>query len=414
MLVLSIGLTFIPLRALERDGPVAHLEAIRYTLANSRPAQTCAQSNRKPRIVTPSRSQRPQVFGTGLIALDLVISADPEVPIRAWAGGTCGNVLSILAVLGWDAYPIARMNGDPASHRIRADMKKWRVQLKFASCKPTTDTPIIIQQILPKRDGAPRHRFSWACPHCGSWLPGFKPVTIKAVERVSAHMTGAKAFFMDRLSRSALLLARQAADCGAVVVFEPSAKADEKLLAEALKIAHIVKYSDQRFARIPGAMDRGTATLVEVQTFGANGLHYRHRLGRAVSSWKQLDAASPARLADTCGSGDWCTAGLMSKVASNGHEGLLGIGTEGLIEALRFGQKLAAWNVAFEGARGGMYAVERTKLEEQLRGIASGRFDVMEPTARRKPIPPVAIACPACPPTAKQSGTRNVQLTGSP
>ena len=57
---------------------------------------------------------QPKVFGTGLIALDLVIGPDPESPVRSWAGGTCGNVLSILSFLGWDAYPIARMNGDPA------------------------------------------------------------------------------------------------------------------------------------------------------------------------------------------------------------------------------------------------------------------------------------------------------------
>lgn len=345
------------------------------------------------------------------MALDLVVSADPNVPARAWAGGTCGNVLSILAMLGWDAYPIARMNGDPASQRVRADMKQWGVQLKFASCKPTTDTPIIVQHILRKRDGSPSHRFSWACPHCGSWLPSFKPVTTKAVEYVSEHMGEAKAFFMDRLSRSALLLAQQAADAGAVVVFEPSARSDEKLLGEALKIAHIIKCSNQRFAQIPGAMDRCSATLVEIQTFGANGLRYRHRLGRNTSSWKQLDAVPPAHLADTCGSGDWCTAGLLSMVAANGREGLVGIGPDGLAEALRFGQKLAAWNVGFEGARGGMYAFERKELEKHIQALASGRSDVLEFAPSRKRTVPAAIVCPACPAEteAKHSQSLKVQ-----
>lgn len=363
--------------------------------------------------MTSSQTHRPRVFGTGLIALDLVISADPETPIRAWAGGTCGNVLSILAVLGWDAYPIARMNGDPASQRIRADMKKWGVHLKFASCKPTTDTPIIIQHILRTRDGAPKHRFSWACPHCGSWLPSFKPVTTKAVEHVTAHMQQAKVFFMDRLSRSALFLAKEAADFGAVVVFEPSAKSDERLLSEALEIAHVIKYSDDRFTRVPGAMERGSATLVEVQTFGANGLRYRHRLGRTVSAWKQMDAVQPGRLTDTCGSGDWCTAGLISMAAKDGPEGLIKSGEDGLVEALRFGQKLAAWNVGFEGARGGMYAIERPKLEKHLRAMASGRTEETQPPSSRKPIAPATIACPACPPSAKQSRPRKTQLAGA-
>ena len=36
-----------------------------------------------------------KVVGAGMIALDLVIGSDPEAPVRSWAGGTCGNVLSI-------------------------------------------------------------------------------------------------------------------------------------------------------------------------------------------------------------------------------------------------------------------------------------------------------------------------------
>ncbi len=126
-------------------------------------------------------TESPKVFGIGLIALDLVTGIDPESPIRSWAGGTCGNVLSILAYLGWDAFPIARMNGDAASQRVRVDMERWGVHLDFTACGPTSHTPIIIQEIRRGRDGSPTHRFSWSCPRCGRWLPGFKAVTLGAV-----------------------------------------------------------------------------------------------------------------------------------------------------------------------------------------------------------------------------------------
>ena len=43
---------------------------------------------------------QPKVVGTGLIALDVVIGPDPETPVRSWAGGTCGNVLSIWRISG--------------------------------------------------------------------------------------------------------------------------------------------------------------------------------------------------------------------------------------------------------------------------------------------------------------------------
>lgn len=347
--------------------------------------------------MTISTSRRQQVFGTGLIALDLVISANPDIPVRSWAGGTCGNVLSILSYLGWDAYPIARLNGDSASKCIRADMKRWGVHLDFVGCGPTTDTPIIIQQVLRARDGSPKHRFSWSCPHCGSWLPSFKPVTTKAVERVVASLSNASVFFMDRLSPAALLLAQQASENGAVVVFEPSARCDEKLLRKAVEIAHIVKYSNHRFARISGAMERGSATLVEVQTLGENGLRYRHRFASNASGWKRLDAVAAPQLTDTCGSGDWCTAGLVSMVAIGGQEGLIRAGASGLASALRYGQTLAAWNCGFEGARGGMYMVERRQLNAHLEALSSGRFESVLPPARSRHASVATVACPACP-----------------
>ena len=207
----------------------------------------------------------PTAFGTGLIALDLVIGPDPDAPVRSWAGGTCGNVLSILAYLGWDAYPIARMNDDTASDRVRADMKRWGVRLDWANCAPTAHTPIIVQKIRRGRDGRPDHRFSWSCPHCGKWLPRFRAITVDTAEKIKPALAGASVFFLDRLSRGTLTLATEASARGALVVFEPSSKSNDKLMAEALALAHVVKYADRRLAGIHGVMADGSAVLLEVQ-----------------------------------------------------------------------------------------------------------------------------------------------------
>lgn len=353
--------------------------------------------------MSASYDHRPQIFGTGLIALDLVMSADPTASIRSWAGGTCGNVLSILAYLGWDAYPIARMNGDPASKRVKVDMKRWGVRLDYASCSPTTHTPIVIQEIRRRHDGSPTHRFSWSCPRCGEWLPSFRAVTAKAVEAVSPKLGDAQAFFMDRLSRAALNLARQASDNGAVVIFEPSVKSDTGLFAEALKLAHVIKYSDQRFTAIDGTMEDGSETLVEVQTLGSKGLRFRHRFCRGASTWKQLEAIPAPRLSDTCGAGDWCTAGFIAKALVEGQTGLRCHGVAGVESALRYGQALAAWNCGFEGARGGMYGVDQTAFEAQIEAIMAGRLDPMSINATQRRRRNAAIVCPACP-TKSSSG----------
>jgi sugar/nucleoside kinase (ribokinase family) len=341
-------------------------------------------------------TSKPKIFGTGLIALDLVMSAEEESPVRAWAGGTCGNVLSIMAYLGWEAFPIARMNGDPASQRIKADLRKWGVQLKFASCGPTVHSPIVIQQIKRGRDGVPRHRFSWACPRCGQWLPGYKAVTLNAVEKICPDLAKASVFFLDRLSPAALALAAEAAKIGAVVFFEPSGKSDAKLLREALKLAHVIKYADQRLNSFDELIESSPSLRLEVQTQGDKGLRYRHRLAKQFSTWHHSEAVKAPVLADTCGSGDWCTAGILSVVAQNGLASLLGAGASGLREALRYGQALAAWNCGFEGARGGMYAIDRKAFDQQITALLGGEeYDLPKPRKRRASA---AVACPACPP----------------
>ena len=48
--------------------------------------------------------------GAGLISLDVLIREGRKIPVSYYVGGTCGNVMMILSYLGWDAYPIARLD----------------------------------------------------------------------------------------------------------------------------------------------------------------------------------------------------------------------------------------------------------------------------------------------------------------
>ena len=341
-------------------------------------------------------ANQPKIFGAGQIALDLVISPDPEIPVRCWAGGTCGNVLFILAYLGWNAYPVARMNGDVASKRIQADMAHWGVHLDWTDCAPTTHAPIVVQELRRGQDGQSKHRFSWSCPNCGERLPPVKMVTVDAVEKIKPALTDASVFFLDRLSRANLALAAEASAHGAVVVFEPSSKANDRHMAEAIALAHVVKYADDRLNGIPDIMADGSAVLIEVQTLGERGLKYRHRLGRGLTDWMHLKAISAPRLADTCGSGDWCTAGLIAMTARDGLKGFYGVGARGVRAALRYGQALAAWNCSFEGARGGMYAVTRQEFESQITSLLKGQLDNIRATPVRDSWTHI-VTCPACP-----------------
>ena len=337
----------------------------------------------------------PKAFGAGLIALDLVLGMDPDAPTKSWTGGTCGNVLSILAFMGWESFPIARMNGDAASERVLADLRKWSVQLDFAQCEPTGHTPIIVQKIKVDRDGNPTHKFLWTCPSCGKRLPRFKAITQAAVDVVAPHMSDASVFFMDRLSRAMLTLAKRASDSGAVVVFEPSAKSAPKHFAEALKIAHVLKYADERLADAGEVLNNDGSVVLEIQTLGEHGLRYRSKIDGKVLAWQSMNAFQSTRLEDTCGSGDWCTAGIIHKLASGRFEGFKKFHADDFFEALAFGQGLASWNTRFEGARGGMYSATFGEFERQVADILGGTVQHLPEMPMSKDVQE-SVYCPAC------------------
>ena len=320
----------------------------------------------KPEVKTTSEA--PSIIGTGLIALDVVIHGNDYRLSQRWAGGTCGNVLIILSYLGWSAYPVSRLNGETASRRVLRDLKRWKVNLDFAKLAPRVNTPIIIHKILADGSGEAIHRFSLKCLNCGAWLPTYRPITSASAQSVSAKLCRPNVFFFDRVSRGSIMLAEVCAKQGALIVFEPSSLGDPKLFSEALSLSHIIKYSKERMDS--STEIRANDALLEIQTLGTRGLRYRSSLPSAKTrGWQHVNACKVSEVKDTAGAGDWCTAGIIHRLASQGLSEFKKTSGNELQNSIRFGQALAAWTCSFEGARGGMYEVSRTRFQSDIEGL---------------------------------------------
>ena len=64
-----------------------------------------------------TKNLRPVAVGTGLLALDVIVNAETEGPPQCFAGGSCGNVLTILSYLDWNTFPVARLSQGLATDR---------------------------------------------------------------------------------------------------------------------------------------------------------------------------------------------------------------------------------------------------------------------------------------------------------
>jgi sugar/nucleoside kinase (ribokinase family) len=342
---------------------------------------------------------KPTIVGAGLLTLDIVLSDVSGAPPRMWTGGTCGNVLIALTYLGWNAEPVARLQPGAAADHIVTDMRRWGVSDKFVCIADDGSTPIIVQRITARTGGQPRHSFSWRCPFCGSYFPGFKSVLLSTAESIASKLEKPQVFFFDRVSPGILLLARTCAAKGALVVFEPSGVGNPVLFQQAWQVSHIVKYSHERLTELPHTIvqhDRGP--VLEIETLGESGLRYRRRSHSTPFGWTEMAALSSLDFRDSAGAGDWCTAGFLFKAAAKGRTGFVGLSAGELHDSLRYGQALAAWACGYEGARGGMYSVTPKTFSRLVGKILRGQNPVISRLSitRMRHIDAMAAFCFTC------------------
>jgi fructokinase len=311
------------------------------------------------------------IVGTGRLTLDVIVTEGPDAPPpRSQAGGTCGNVLANLAYLGWLAHPLTCLGQDDPGLRFSHDLERWGARLDLIRYLPEVSSPVIIHRIRHLESGQAVHSFSSRCPFCGQRLAGYEPVPRPIVEELLPLLPPAQVFFTDRDSEGSLLLARTLAERGAVIVFEPNYDGDRVLFPQMLQLCHILKYARQR---LPGLADRWPFEdqLLVIETLGEAGLRYRHQR-QGGRDWQELPALPVAVVRDAGGCGDWTTVGLIHVLGREGAEGLRRADPETVRQALRFGQALAAWNCAFEGARGGVYRVHREQMQRSVLDLMSG------------------------------------------
>lgn len=310
----------------------------------------------------PRTRHIPTVFGTGLVALDVIYGLDAETP-RFHAGGTCGNVLAALSYLGWHSFPISRLARDAAGMIVRTDLARWGVRQDFIELEPTATTPVIVEQIVRTKRGVPVHRFHLSCPRCGGWLPAFRPLREDTAIQAMPRLGRPHVFFADRVSKGIVRLARHFAESGALVFFEPCGTGDTKLFKQMLQLSHVVKYSQDRAKSFIDIL-QSARPLLQVETLGEDGLRYRCRLPRAATDgWRKIDAVDVADIKDAAGSGDWTTAGLINCMGQGGASRFALLDDDALLAAFKQAQAMGAWNCQYEGARGGMYASSRASLQ---------------------------------------------------
>jgi sugar/nucleoside kinase (ribokinase family) len=317
------------------------------------------------------------IIGIGLVALDIVLEKSIDTKPLLYAGGSCGNVLSILSYLGYETYPIARLANNKATKEILHDFEYFGVKTDLIFKGSDGSTPIIIQRNSKSKDGLPIHRFEFRNPENGKYLPSFKPVLAKTIDFFYDKKSKCDFFYLDRISRSSIELAKLYKENGAIIIFEPSSlKIDNKaLINELIEFVDILKFSSDRIPNYKAFFEQGVIPL-EIETLGVNGINYRinKSFEGTDNKWKHISSFNLSSIIDSSGAGDWTSAGIIKGLIENNINSINEVTIEKIESILKYAQTLGSLSCLFKGARGLMYQINENLLDHLSEELLTNSF----------------------------------------
>ena len=287
-------------------------------------------------------------LGAGTFPLDnlLMKHADGSVEtIYQHVGGTAGNVMSILAWMGWQTLPAARLDDSEVGLQLKADLESYGCDTRFLT--NTSDGGTTILDIIHKtgRDGKPKTAYMAHSPRGGRFV-NHRFWTLKQAQALFDSLDQMPdIFFFDRCAPGNILLAELLHERGVLVYYEPNEPVDRNFL-RAVAASDIVKFSNERHPDV--SFTEGYTDKLFIQTMNQEGLRYRLRGGE----WKQLTPVSNPNAIDGEGAGDWTSSTLIDALGKRGLPRIADIQASVLEECLMEAQKVASESVTYIGAKG--------------------------------------------------------------
>lgn len=281
------------------------------------------------------------VVGTGFTVMDRVY-VDSLAFSAEELGGSCGNVLISLAMLRRHVAPVLRLGADEVGVRLVGEFHHAGAETRYIRRRADMRSPVLAQHL----HASGVHTFAFRCPETDVDLPRYQPIGEDELREALPAILKCSVFYADRLSVAIVEAMEAAAGSGSVVYFEPSDVGDDDLFRRALKVTSVLKFSAERLAGLAGRVD-GADGMILIVTHGEAGLEVRRGGER---HWSGSHPAPDVR--DTCGSGDMVSVGVIDWLLARGRDGRSGFSMSEFVQGIEAGQRLAAENCAYVGARG--------------------------------------------------------------
>lgn len=286
------------------------------------------------------------IIGTGIFNLDIIVVREypawpamrpfVEKEVLREVGGTCGNVMCMLASMGWKVRPVACLDDSTEGRKITEDLKQFGCDCSFVSNTAGGGTTLL--RCTHKKDADGKHVMGVrAGSPGGSRFPKrhFLRARDEAPEFLASLKSAPSVFFFDDAAAGNRALARGLKERGALVYFEPSKVASNADL-EAVGLSDFIKFSDENVPDVSFAA--AYPDKIFIQTMGPDGVRIKEKGG----DWYTIEGMKNDAVVDTEGAGDTFTSAFINAVAEG----------KTVADAAREALAMASRSVGFLGSKG--------------------------------------------------------------
>ena len=296
------------------------------------------------------------IIGTGIFNLDsIVVREYPfgpenkkfiEKTIIEEAGGTCANVMCILAHFGWETFPVAVLDTTQEGRKLLESLKQYGCNCKYVRNieEGGTTTLKVTHKLNP--DGSPKVSVRAGSPG-GSRFP--RRHFLRKRDEAPAFLQELDftpdLFFFDAPAAGHRLLAQAFAAKGSLIYFEP-ASIKEKKDYDSIALSHIIKFSGENIEE-PLFVENYKDKLF-IQTLGPEGVRFNLK----GQGWITLPPVVNNHLVDWEGAGDWTTSAFLNALANSDALSIDKLTSEIVTNALSTAQEIASKSVSYMGSKG--------------------------------------------------------------
>ena len=298
-----------------------------------------------------------KIIGTGIFNWDTIYVREyplgpqhnrtfEEKLVLEEVGGTCGNVMCMLAYMGWETFPVVNLDRSEEGLGMAQSLKEYGCDCRFVTNTDAGGTTILTIRHGLDENGNKRTRVMQGSPG-GSRFPQRRHLRLRdqAPAFIESLDFETDVFFFDDAAAGNRYMARALRDRGALVYFEPSA-IKESADFKAIAMSDIIKFSDENIQDVSFTNDYRDKLFI--QTLGSEGLRFNLR----GEGWVNLPPVENEDVVDWDGAGDWTTSAFLNELAKADALSINRLSSEVVKEALQKAQHVASKSVSYMGSKG--------------------------------------------------------------